>query len=238
MRLLVSIVNIEELRRIIDVGCDIVDIKNPSEGSLGANHPNIIKEVIRIINGRYEVSGTIGDLPYLPGTASLAALGMAGLGVDYVKAGLYGASDYGEALKMLKWMVEAVKNGSSKTRVIACAYADYKLINSINPEMLPEIAYKAGADGVLIDLKNKSDKKVFSYINDDTIRRIARKCHNNSLTIALSGSLDIGDVDRLVELGIDIMGVRRGVCSERSWLRGEIDPEKVRHLYRRVKDHR
>jgi hypothetical protein len=238
MRLLISIVNIKELRKIIDVGCDIVDIKNPAEGSLGANHPNIIKKVIQMINGRYEVSGTIGDLPYLPGTASLAALGMAQLGVDYVKAGLYGVRDYGEALKMLRWIVEAVKNGLSKTRVIACAYADYKFINSINPGMLPDIAYEAGADGVLIDLKKKSDKKVFSYIDDETLRRIARRCHNNGLTIALSGSLDIGDVDRLVDLDIDIMGVRRGVCSERSWLRGEIDPEKVRHLYERVKDYR
>ena len=62
-------------------------MKNPKEGSLGANFPWIIKEIsdyaVDVI-----VSATIGDVPYKPGTESLAAFGSAVSGSNYVKVGL------------------------------------------------------------------------------------------------------------------------------------------------------
>ncbi|MHA2277293.1 MAG: (5-formylfuran-3-yl)methyl phosphate synthase, partial [Candidatus Kariarchaeaceae archaeon] len=39
MRLLISVINREEAINAINGGTDILDIKNPKEGSLGANFP-------------------------------------------------------------------------------------------------------------------------------------------------------------------------------------------------------
>jgi len=74
MRLLVSPMNIEEACAAIEGGADILDVKNPKEGSLGANFPWAIRAVVDLAAGRMPVSATIGDLDFKPGTASLAAL--------------------------------------------------------------------------------------------------------------------------------------------------------------------
>ena len=82
LKLLVSVVNKAEALYSINGGADILDVKNPKEGSLGANFPRVIKEVKEVTPKNLELSATIGDLPNLPGTASLAALGAAVSGVD------------------------------------------------------------------------------------------------------------------------------------------------------------
>ena len=93
MRLLVSPMNIDEARAALAGGADILDVKNPKEGSLGANFPWAIREVADLAAGKVPVSATIGDLDYKPGTASLAALGAAVSGADYIKAGLLGGME-------------------------------------------------------------------------------------------------------------------------------------------------
>jgi uncharacterized protein (UPF0264 family) len=77
LKLLVSVVNKAEALDSLRGGAHILDVKNPKEGSLGANFPRVIKQVREVTPKTLEVSATIGDLPNLPGTASLAALGAA-----------------------------------------------------------------------------------------------------------------------------------------------------------------
>jgi uncharacterized protein (UPF0264 family) len=48
MKLLVSPVNVEEARICKLGGADIIDVKNPKEGSLGANFPWKIKAVKQV----------------------------------------------------------------------------------------------------------------------------------------------------------------------------------------------
>ena len=57
---------------------------------MGANYPWVIKQIRAITPRNIEVSCTLGEVPNLPGSISLAALGAASLGVDYIKVGLYG----------------------------------------------------------------------------------------------------------------------------------------------------
>ena len=80
----------EEASEAIAGGADIIDVKNPQEGALGANFPWVIKQIREIAPKNIQVSCAIGDVPNLPGSISLAAFGAASLGVDYVKVGLYG----------------------------------------------------------------------------------------------------------------------------------------------------
>ena len=77
MRLLVSVTDAAEARVAVEGGVDIVDVKNPAEGSLGAPGPGVIERVRQVVPPERAVSAAIGDLPNLPGTAALAALGAA-----------------------------------------------------------------------------------------------------------------------------------------------------------------
>ena len=98
MKCLISPTNFEEARVVAEAGCDIVDIKNVDEGSLGAQPPWVTNKIVTELAGDGVVfSVALGDLPNKPGTIGLAAFGAAKLGVDYIKAGIYGATNYDEA---------------------------------------------------------------------------------------------------------------------------------------------
>ena len=103
MKVLISPVSLEEAASIIEAGADIIDIKNVNEGSLGAQFPWHIAEIVSFIHGHgITASATLGDLPYKPGTAALAAYGAAQCGVNYIKAGLHGLNTYTQALEMME----------------------------------------------------------------------------------------------------------------------------------------
>ena len=106
MRLLVSVVSADEVEAALAGGADIVDVKNPVEGSLGAPSPAVIAQVRAAVAADVPVSAAIGDMPNLPGTAALAALGAARSGATFVKVGLWGVSTESEAVALLRTVRE------------------------------------------------------------------------------------------------------------------------------------
>jgi (5-formylfuran-3-yl)methyl phosphate synthase len=121
MRLLVSVTDAAEARVAVEAGVDIVDVKNPAEGSLGAAGPRVIESVREVVPPERPVSAAVGDLPALPGTAALAALGAARSGAAYVKVGLWGTPTTDGAVAVLRAVRDALDGGVT---VIAAAYAD------------------------------------------------------------------------------------------------------------------
>jgi uncharacterized protein (UPF0264 family) len=167
MKLLVSPTSIEEAKAAVEGGAGIIDVKNPKEGSLGANFPWTVEGIKEILPDGVELSATIGDLEYKPGTASLAAFGLSKLGVDYVKAGLFGIKDAEQAGDMAK----NLKKASGGSKLVLAGYADYGDIGSISPLLLPEIASSAGASGVMIDTAGKNGNSLFSHLGDDELQK-------------------------------------------------------------------
>ncbi len=231
MKLLVSPVNIEEAAAAVDGGADIIDVKNPKEGSLGASFPWMIEGIKEILPRDIELSATIGDLEYKPGTASLAAFGLSKLGVDYVKAGLFGIKSAEQAEDMARNLGKAV-DGS---RLVLAGYADFESIGAISPLLLPEIASRAGAFGVMIDTARKNGTTLFSHLKESELQGFIDEAHALGLTAALAGSLCFDDVVKLKEMGADIVGVRGAVCTNGDRAKGRISKEKVEELVSLVK---
>jgi uncharacterized protein (UPF0264 family) len=228
LKLLVSVVNKTEAVDSIKGGADILDVKNPKEGSLGANFPRVIREIKEVVPENLELSATIGDLPNLPGTASLAALGAAVSGVDYVKVGLFGVKTSEEATTLMTEVVRAVKEYDRNLKTIASGYADFRYVGCVSPMELPTIAHKAGADGVLVDVKIKNGKdNLFSFLTGEQLGDFVTQAHNYNLLAALAGSLDKHDIQRVQSLGADIIGVRGAVCSKKDRLAGKLESKKV-----------
>ena len=142
MKLLVSVVDADEARTAAAAGADIVDVKNPGEGSLGAPSPAVIVGVRAAVPAELPVSAAIGDMPNLPGTAALAALGAVRSGATFVKVGLWGVSTEDEAVDLLR----AVREGAAGAVVVAAAYADARRVAHapLAPERLPSVARAAG----------------------------------------------------------------------------------------------
>jgi uncharacterized protein (UPF0264 family) len=235
LKLLVSVVNKTEAVDSIKGGADILDVKNPKEGSLGANFPRVIRQVKEVMPKNLELSATIGDLPNLPGTASLAALGAAVSGVDYVKVGLFGVKTSEEATALMTEVVRAVKEYDRGLKTIASGYADFRYVGCVSPMELPMVAHKAGADGVLVDVKIKNGKdNLFSFLTDKQLGDFVTQAHNYNLVAALAGSLDKQDIPRVHSLGADIIGVRGAVCAKKDRLAGKIESEKVAELAKEI----
>jgi len=228
LKLLISVVNKAEALDSINGGADILDVKNPKEGSLGANFPRVIRQVKEVTPKNLELSATLGDLPNLPGTASLAALGAAVSGVNYVKAGLFGVKTSEEATTLMSEVVRAVKEYDSGLKTIASGYADFRTVGCVSPLELPIVAHMAGADGVLVDVKVKDGKSnLFSFLTDEDLKEFVDIAHDYALLAALAGSLDTQDIPRVHRLGADIIGVRGAVCTKKDRVSGKLEQEKV-----------
>jgi len=212
MKLLVSPINREEAIIASRGGADIVDVKNPKEGSLGANFPWVIRDIKEVVNGRQPISATIGDFNYKPGTAALAALGAAAAGADYIKVGLYDIQTEAQALELLTKITRAVKDYDPSKKVVASGYSDYKRINSISPLLLPAVAAEAGVDVVMVDTGIKDGKSTFEFMDEKELTEFTNLAHEHGLENAIAGSLKFEDLPVLERIGPDIIGVRGMVC--------------------------
>jgi (5-formylfuran-3-yl)methyl phosphate synthase len=165
MQLLVSPSSIDEARH--SGAADIIDVKNPSEGSLGANFPWIIREIKSF--SKKPVSAAIGDFDYKPGGASLAAYGAACAGADYVKIGL-AFEGQEQARDVIRAVVKAVKDEFPKKYVVIAAYSDFERMHSISPFDMAPIAAECGADVAMVDTGIKDRQSTFAFMNEATLR--------------------------------------------------------------------
>jgi hypothetical protein len=225
VRLLVSVTDAAEARLAVAGGVDIVDVKNPAEGSLGAPAPGVIERVREEVPAELPVSVALGDLPALPGTAALAAVGAARSGAAYVKVGLWGAATEDDAAAVLR---AALAGG---VPVIAGAYADAERVETppLGPHSLVAAAGAAGVAGCLLDTAVKDGRGLLEWMDPDALAALVAEAHAAGLVVALAGALRAEDLPAIRETGADIAGVRSAAC--RDGLRtAPIDPDRIARL--------
>ncbi len=235
MKLLISPKNETEAVEAIAGGAAIIDVKNPKEGPLGANFPWVIKRIRQIAPKSTEVSCTLGEVPNLPGSMSLAALGAAATGVNYIKAGLYGLKTPEEAVYLMHNVTKAAKDYNPSIKVVASGYADADRISTVDPLLVPKIAHEAKADIAMIDTAIKDGKNLFSFLTKPQLQRFVEEAHNYGLKAALAGSLQKEDLPVVYALGADVVGLRGAACTFSDRVNGRITREKVRELVAVVK---
>ncbi len=212
MKLLVSPINSSEAVEALVGGADIIDVKNPSEGSLGANFPWVIRSVCEAMKGKAPVSAAIGDFDFKPGTASLAALGAAVSGAHYIKVGLFGTKTAQEAFELMRAVSRTISDFDADKKMVAAGYADYDRINSVSLMELPEIGADVDADVVMVDTGIKDGKSSFEFLGEEGMCEFVDATHDQGLECALAGALKFKDVPALRRLAPDIVGVRGVVC--------------------------
>lgn len=240
IKLLVSPKTLEEAKVVVKYEeVDFIDCKNPSEGSLGANFPWIIKQMKSLIqfSGSQLLSATIGDFPNLPGTASLAALGAAVAGADIIKIGLKGPTTENECIFLMNQVVKAVKDYNKNIKIVAAGYAD-KIRMESSPDFLslPAIAANSGADIVMLDTYVKDGKGLFDFLTVDQLKLFRDKAKELDLDVALAGNLRKESLSKIKEIVPDIIGVRSIVCEgydrNNGTIKGHLIEELKAELYR------
>jgi uncharacterized protein (UPF0264 family) len=226
----VSVVDADEARAAAAAGADIVDVKNPAEGSLGAPSPGVIEAVRATVPADLPVSAAIGDMPNLPGTAALAALGAARSGATFVKVGLWGVSTEEEAIALLR----AVGDGAAGVPgavVVAAAYADARRVTPapLAPQLLPRVARAAGVGVCLLDTAIKDGRGLLDWLTPDELSSLVAEGHAAGVQVALAGALRADDLPAVRATGADIAGVRSAACGD-GRRTGPLEAARVRAL--------
>ncbi len=172
----------------------------------------------------------MGEVGNLPGSISLAALGAASLGVDYIKVGLYGIKTPKEAIFLLQNVSRAAKECNPKIKVAVAGYADAEKIGAINPLLIPEIAHKAQVDVAMLDTSVKDGKNLFDYLTMEQLKKFVDSAHGFGLEAALAGSLRKQDLPIVYGLGADIAGLRGAACTNSNRVTGQITRKLVGEL--------
>ncbi|MDR2719467.1 MAG: (5-formylfuran-3-yl)methyl phosphate synthase [Nitrososphaerota archaeon] len=235
MKLLISPQNTKEAIEAIAGGANIIDVKNPKEGSLGANFPWVIKEIKQLIPDNVELSCTLGEAPNLPGSITLAAYGAASLEVNYVKVGLSGVQTVQKTVNLLENIVHATKMCNSKIKVVAAGYGDYFRAGSIEPQLVVQAAFTAKADIVMLDTAIKDGKNIFNHQTPQQLEEFIDTAHKHNLGVALAGSLQAQDLPVVKKLGADFVGLRGAACQNNNRDTGHITRERVKKLSEIIK---
>lgn len=211
MKIMISVISKEEALIAYESKAQLIDIKNPLEGSLGAQSPEVIRSIVDSLLGNVEISATVGDVPYLPCTVAQAAYAVASFGVDYVKLGLKGCKTKEEVRNMVSEITNAVK-AFKKTNIIIGCYADYREAKLLSPFEIIEAIGEFPVKGMLIDTLSKDGRNLFDFMSKQELGEFVKIAHEKNLLCALAGSIKLEHIKELKDLQVDITGVRGAIC--------------------------
>lgn len=228
MKLMMSVQNFEEAKAVVSSGCTFLDVKNPHEGSLGAAPPWVLQEVVeRFSIEGCQISGSLGDLPHLPGTGALAAFAAARLNLNYVKVGLLGSRTLNQAFEMLTSIRRSIRGANNTTCVVAGAFADWRHIDGLAPKDLVRAAEQSRVDVCLLDTAIKDGRNLFDHMPLGELAEFVALCHDAKLQCALAGSIKTEHLHDLVRIAPDFIGVRGAICSDAKDRRSSICPVRA-----------
>ncbi len=201
--LLASVTDLHEAELAFAGGADLIDLKNPHDGALGALPLREVRAIARQIVGRRPVSATVGDPPMGAKPLARAIAMTAAAGVDYVKVGLIESDGGRETLDVLADL-------AGEVRLIAVLFAD----RSPDFRVLEALA-AAGVAGVMLDTADKSSGGLRRCQNDKRLQVFVQEAHALGLITGLAGSLRTADIAPLIRLQPHYLGFRGALCGGR-----------------------
>ena len=216
-KMLASVTGLAEAEIAIAGGADIVDLKDPKAGALGAVETETIRQVVTSVAGRCATSAVCGDLPMVPEAIRAKVEEIAATGVDYVKIGFFAAPNAVAC-------IEALAPVASRTKLIAVLFAD----QSPDFGLLPVLA-RHGFHGVMVDTADKSKGRLLDHLPPERIPDFIDAARASGLMTGLSGSLEAPDIPRLLPFAPDFLGFRGALCG-RSQRTASIDAQAVAQI--------
>ncbi|MDQ2104110.1 (5-formylfuran-3-yl)methyl phosphate synthase [Azospirillum isscasi] len=221
-RLLASVATLDELTLAARGGADILDLKDPKAGALGAWPLDGIARAVREARRwpvRPPLSATVGDLPMAPAAVTGRVAETWACGVDYVKIGLCPSGDPAACVAALE---PEARRGA---RIVAMLFAD--LWTDAN-RLLPDLA-QAGFVGAMLDTAGKGAGGLLRHKTNGELARFVEQARGLGLLTGLAGSLRREDVPALLPLAPDYLGFRTALCvgADRG---GALDPTALAAL--------
>jgi dihydroneopterin aldolase len=212
--MLASVTGPTEAELVLEAGADIIDLKDPSAGTLGAVSPEVVRATVARVAGQRQTSAVTGDLPMQPEPMRDAAETMAATGVDYVKIGIFPSEG-------ARAVIGALKEVARRTKLVAVLFAD------LAPDFdLIEDCGDAGFAGAMLDTAQKGGGRLIEHLDFLSLEKFIGRCRAGGLIAGLAGSLEAPDVPRLLPLKPDLLGFRSALCRAGD-RKSELDPQAI-----------
>jgi FolB domain-containing protein len=212
-RMLASVANAAEAGVAVQLGADIIDLKDARRGALGAVSLDVARQSIAAVAGRSETSAALGDPPYNEEALLESARALAAIGVDYLKLAVDAPTldHLGDSLSKLARDVALVG------MMFADEKPDFALVAKLG---------KLGFKGAMLDTRDKTRGRLIAHLEVVQLSEFCRQCRELELMSGLAGSLEAPDVPRLLLVHPDVLGFRGALCHARD-RQGAIDPSAV-----------
>ncbi len=201
-RMLASVKNLEEAKRILNANVDIIDLKQPEFGALGALPVELVAEIVTKIDKKCLISATVGDLPMDADVIFNAVFTMAKTDVNFVKIGFFPEGDWYS-------IIQKLSNLTNEYQLIAVLFAD------TNPDFSVLAALKkAHFSGVMLDTLNKKNGSLTDVMAQETISNFVKLAKKEQLVCGLAGSLRLENIAQLLPHNSDYLGFRGALCTQ------------------------
>ncbi len=199
-QLLISVKNAEEALIALQAGADIIDLKDPNVGALGALAVEEARSIIQAMDGLGILSATVGEQHVTLNDLVMDIKARAEMGIDIIKIAVSELFyDEGFLLEMAKLSIVNIK-------IVAVFFAD----NTLDFGLLAMLQ-KAGFYGAMLDTQNKQNN-LLEVQTKRTLRLFTQLCHQYHLKSGLAGSLRPQHIGLLAKYNPTYIGFRGGVC--------------------------
>lgn len=216
--MLASVGSLAEARIALRAGADIIDLKDPGGGALGALDLNTLAVIAETLNGEAPLSATIGDIGPDDPALFEKIRRIAGTGVDIVKVGLFAEAP---GPRFIKAINRAIETGIRP--VIVLFAEDYA-----GPAGLGKLL-RLNITGLMLDTKNKTGRGLTEIQDIAALGAFVRMAGRRGLLSGLAGSLRYNDIEPLAALLPDYLGFRGALCAAGNRL-NPLDRNRVKKI--------
>lgn len=208
-KLLVSVRNAEEALAAIEGGADVVDVKEPAHGPLGAAEPDTWRKVAMAVRGWKTLSAALGELRDQPDRWFGRHIGLLA-GYRYAKVGLAGCRKDPQWFEKWRNLLKLFPRHVSPVAVI---YADHETCGAPEPLEILAKGAELGCQAVLVDTFNKRQGDLWSHVDEMFLRNLVADARSHRMLTAIAGSLAGEGLVRAASVEADFVAVRGAVCS-------------------------
>lgn len=200
--------NVEEALIALDAGADIIDLKDPNIGALGALPLITIRAIALQVNKRAVVSSTVGehhqDIASLISIIQQTALS----GVDIIKIAM-AMTLANDLIADVNFICLVRKLKESNIQLVAVLFVDHNFDLKVlsNLKLL-------GFYGAMLDTAHKNGKSLIYYQPAEALKNFIQLCQQYQFVTGFAGSLYADSVINLVDLKPNYLGFRGGVCHD------------------------
>lgn len=221
-RLLVSVRSAEEALAGLQGGADLIDIKEPLRGALGAAEVSVWRAVNAAIERRVPISAALGELL---DSACLTRAAQA-QGFTYVKAGLAGCAKLADWVSRWRQLQQALP---SQVELVAVIYADFERAEAPTSDQVIAATVELGLKTLLVDTFDKSHGDLEACLSARGLQRLLTAAKAHRLQVALAGSLTEQTIPAVLPLSPDWLAVRGAACRQ-GQRTGAVCSERVARL--------